>query len=503
MRNARKRLPAFFLACTMSIGLCPAAFAEDPGKNPENAAGPETTVADWKFEKDCTTGSIADATLIVQDQSGNGNDLKMQLYTNSQPTTDVNAADWENYLSFSDNSMTGDGSSMVFNGDDGNITEKSGADLITIDNAPINKEEFRDGYTLEFLYYFPEDWTTADRWMSLIARQGTSSSISEPEQGTMFTSISNCKEVQFNTAPADDNHTMSDSAWAVTMDQGGVWYHIAVISDGHEISTYINGCEAFRDYVSDDMTGMYADPNDGRFRIGSSWWKEGSQTLDKFLQGSLQEVRISNAPLEQTAWLIPDPTEYAGEFGSNESYQLKHKDNYNMVLLPDTQNTVEYCPEIMYKAIDELIDTADDLNVKAVIHMGDIVDDVSGPQYETARNAFYRIPEAGIKLLAQLGNHDGWGSDIMDAYNSFGGKSNAWTSRTNWYLHFSPNGDQYSSYMFVQAGSYNYLVVSVSALGGGNTSWNSDDETWLRDVLEKYPNCPTIVTTHNMQSCGL
>ena len=57
--------------------------------------------------------------------------------------------------------------------------------------------------------------------------------------------------------------------------------------------------------------------------------------------------------------------------------------------------------------------------------------------------------------------------------------------------------------MFVQAGSYNYLVVSVSALGGGNTSWNSDDETWLRDVLEKYPNCPTIVTTHNMQSCGL
>ena len=501
MKKTTKRLSAFLLACVMSIGLCPTSLAagDTQEENTESAGG--TTVADWKFEKNCTTGSIADATLNVLDASGNNNDLKMQLYTNSQPTTDVNAANWEDYLSFSENSMTGTGGSMVFNGDNGSVQSKTGADLITVETAPINRETFENGYTLEYLYYFPKDWTTADKWMSLMARQGSSSSISEPQQGTMFTSISNCKEVQFNTAPAADNHTMKDSAWSVTMDQGGVWYHIAVVSDGHEISTYINGCEAFRDYVSDDMKGMYADPADGRFRIGSSWWKEGSQTLDKFLQGSLQEVRISNAALQQNDWLISDPTKYAGNFGSNEPYKLKHSDNYNFVLLPDTQNTVEYRPDVMNTAIDELIDTADDLNVKAVVHLGDIVDDVTNEQYKNARDAFYRIPEAGIKLLAQLGNHDGWGNGIMNSYNGFSGKSSAWTSRTNWYLHFSPNGDKYSSYMFVQAGSYNYLIVSVSAIGG-RTQWNPDDEAWLREVLNKYPNCPTIVTTHNMQSCS-
>lgn len=501
MKKTTKRLSAFLLACVMSIGLCPTSLAagDTQEENTESAGG--TTVADWKFEKNCTTGSIADATLNVLDASGNNNDLKMQLYTNSQPTTDVNAANWEDYLSFSENSMTGTGGSMVFSGDNGSVQSKTGADLITVDTAPINKETFENGYTLEYLYYFPKDWTTADQWMSLMARQGSSSSISEPQQGTMFTSISNCKEVQFNTAPAADDHTMRDSAWSVTMDQGGVWYHIAVVSDGHEISTYINGCEAFRDYVSDDMKGMYADPDDGRFRIGSSWWKEGSQTLDKFLQGSLQEVRISNAALQQNDWLISDPTKYAGNFGSNEPYKLKHSDNYNFVLLPDTQNTVEYRPDVMNTAIDELIDTADDLNVKAVVHLGDIVDDVTNEQYKNARDAFYRIPEAGIKLLAQLGNHDGWGSGIMNSYNGFSGKSSAWTSRTNWYLHFSPNGDKYSSYMFVQAGSYNYLIVSVSAIGG-STKWNPADEAWLREVLNKYPNCPTIVTTHNMQSCS-
>ena len=180
----------------------------------------------------------------------------MQLYTESQPTTDVRAADWEDYLYFSDDSMTGQGGSLVFNGDNGSVSSKTGADFITVSGAPINSQ-------------------------------------------------------------------------------------------------------AFRDYVSEDMVGMYADPDDGRFRIGPSWWKEGSQTLDKFLQGSLQEVRISGAPLDQADWLIPAPTAYAGEFGSNEAYALKHPDNYNIVLLPDTQNTVEFCPEVMYTAIDQLIDTAD------------------------------------------------------------------------------------------------------------------------------------------------
>ena len=132
--------------------------------------------------------------------------------------------------------------------------------------------------------------------MSLMARQGKNGGNPEGEQGTMYTSISNCKEIQFITGNAAGNHAMSSAAWSVTMDEGGVWYHIAVVSDGHEISTYVNGCEAFRDYVSDSMVGMYADPADGRFRIGSSWWEEGAQTLDKFLQGSLQEVRISKTP---------------------------------------------------------------------------------------------------------------------------------------------------------------------------------------------------------------
>ena len=209
--------------------------------------------------------------------------------------------------------------------------------------------------------------------MSLIARQGSDGGNPEGEQGTMYASISNCKEIQFITGNAAGNHTMSSAACSVTMDQGGVWYHIAIVSDGHEIATYVNGCEAFRDYVSDEMVGMYADPADGRFRVGSSWWKDGGQTLDKFLQGSLQEIRISGEALDKDQWLVPTPEDYVGEFGSNEDYTLRNEDNYNIVLIPDTQNTVEFRPDVMNAAIDGLIDSADELNVAGVVHLGDVV----------------------------------------------------------------------------------------------------------------------------------
>lgn len=509
-----RRMVAVSLTATMLLSILPTTIAKglnlSDTSTTQKQVNSDYVAADWKFDKQSgvSSGSIAEGNLILKDQTNHGNDLKMQLYVNSQPTEDTKAANWENYLSFSDDSMTGQGGSMIFNGDNGTTDKNSrtGADFITVDNAPINDETFTNGYTLEFLYHFPKDWTASDEWMSLIARQGEGGGNSEGEQGTMYASISNCKEIQFITGNAAGNHSMENAAWSISMDEGGVWYHIAVISDGHTISTYVNGCEAFRDYVSDEMVGMYADPNDGRFRIGSSWWKEGTQTLDKFLQGGLQEVRISTQALDRGNWLVPNPEQYVGTFGSNKPYELRNKDNYNIVLLPDTQNTVEYRPNVMKKAIDELIDTSDDLNVAGVVGLGDVVDDyIDDVQYIHARDSFYSLPDAGIKFLIQMGNHDGSSDSDENAHNyhnSFSGEAPAWTRRTGWYLTQSPNSNGNSSYMFLRAGSYNYLVISLSCVGNDSTEWDSADEAWLKTVLNEYPNCPTIITTHDLQNCS-
>ena len=484
MKKILKRAGALLVAGVMALAAMPAMAVEEE----------INVTAHWKFGRDgVRSGSISAGDLVIADQSGNGNDLRMQTY---------GSGNWDNYLQFSDDSMTGEGGSMIFDGD---TASKTGATFITVDGAKINSEQFRGGYTMEFLYYFPEDWTLNDRWMCLIRRSGNAKNIDEAHQGTMYTAVSNCKEIQFVTSNADDSHWMGSAAWSVSMDEGGVWYHIAIVSDGERISTYVNGCEAFRDYVTPAMKGMYADPNDGHFHVGASW----ENGVKRFLQGGLQEVRITAQPLAKEDWLVPEPELYYGEYGSNREFQLKNPNNYTIALLPDTQNTVEFRPDVMRTAIDELIRTADDFNLAGVVHLGDVVDDNNvHQQYANARDIFYRMPENGVKFLVQMGNHDGWTANINNYYNSFSGKSTEFMSRADWYLTSSPNGDKNSSYMFLEEGSYKYLVISLSCTGSSsgkndNTGWLAEDEGWLRSVLSQYPDCPTIVTTHDLQNSSL
>ena len=127
-----KRIGSLALALLLAaqtLGTAPASAvdaAKEAGEQPR-------VVADWKFGREYTTGSIADGSLIIEDQSGNENDLKMQTY---------GQGNWEDYLSFSDDSMTGQGGSMVFDGD---TSSKTGADFITVDGAAIRSEERRVG----------------------------------------------------------------------------------------------------------------------------------------------------------------------------------------------------------------------------------------------------------------------------------------------------------------------------------------------------------------------
>ena len=101
-------------------------------------------IADWKFGPRFTEGSIADGSLVIKDQSGNGNDLQMQLYANGQLTKNVQQANWEDYVSFAEDCMTGDGGSMSFHGDRGATpkAEKAGIDFITAAQAAINRNQF-------------------------------------------------------------------------------------------------------------------------------------------------------------------------------------------------------------------------------------------------------------------------------------------------------------------------------------------------------------------------
>lgn len=494
-KNFFKNFVIFAIVISLLSSIIPfSVFAED------NSG----IVADWNFNENDSTGSISGGDLIIKDKSNNKNDLRMNLYS-SGPTDDKEREDWDEYLKFSSKSVNGNGS-IEFRGErSGNMR---GADFVTVDNAPINKEDFRDGYTIEVLYYLPKDWTVNDEWMGVLARQVDEpkdiKSMDEPELGSMSLAVSNCKEFQFLTANADDNHMMQSAAWAITMDKGGEWYHLAIVSDNEGIRTYVNGAESFRDYKSKDMVGMFADPRDGRFRVGSSYWKDGLKTLDKFLKGNIERIRIANRPLDRDEWIEKNPEKLAGDFGRNDEYVLRNENNYNFVFMPDTQNTVKFKTDVMNIGIDELIKDSDKLNVKGVMHLGDVVENYDDKkQFEDAYNIFSKLPKAGINTLMMPGNHDYYyhnedlNKSIGDYYykDTFGSDSEFASLNKN--VIYSPSGR--SSYMKVKAGSYEYLILSLSWF---DLSIDSTDYDWAENVLKENRQSPTIVTSHNIVDCS-
>ncbi|MDU4889223.1 MAG: LamG-like jellyroll fold domain-containing protein [Clostridium sp.] len=476
MKNVKKRL----LCAVLSAGVMLTNTLSVTNKAFADTKDGSQVIADWRFDSsNVKSGSISDKNLIIKDSSGNGNELRMNTYGEAE--------DYSKYLGFSDDTMYGaTNGSLVMTGDSEN---KIGADLITVDEAPINKEEFENGYTMEFIYKLPTNWTAADSWMGLLARQGNAKSMDEPEVGTMSVAVSNCKEIQFLTANKEDNHGMESAAWSVSMDKGGVWYHIAIVSDNNSIRTYVNGAEAFRNYVSNDMTGLYADPDDGRFRVGSSWWKEGDKTLDKFAKGSFQQIRISEGALDKSQWLISNPEQYVGEYGNNDPFSLKAENNYNMVFMPDTQNAIKFKPGVMDAAMDWLTENRHAANIISVTHLGDVVENGNNEEQWNTTKLFSKLPEAEMKLLMQPGNHD-W-PEYYDRY--FGADSEYGRLTSDYVVRTSPSGR--STYMVTDGGSYKYMTLAIDY-----HSFDSD-LPWVEEVLSN-TNMPTVITSHDLQNCS-
>lgn len=459
-----KKILIFMMTAVLLMGILPAyALASDGSP----------TVADWHFGKDgVKSGTLKKGDIIIADQSGNGNDLEL------------NGGNADKYLSFSDDAMYGGTrGSMVFNNEKRRILGR-GADFITVKDAPVNKNTFDNGYTIELIYRLPDDFAAEDSWMALMARKGKCQTPIEIKKCTMSIAVSNCKEVQFMTSPKADNHSM-DSTWSVTMDKGGLWYHIVIRSDGKTVSTFVNGCESFRDYESEEMAGMFADPEDGRFLVGG--YDNG--VFDHHGRGSLQQIRISDKALDRSDWLISDHENYLEKFGENIPFTSLSKSSYNVVFLPDIQNAVQYRLNVLNTAANWLNSNKELVNVSAIVSLGDSINDWNDQAQWGNALAFYKELEKGdYPILQQPGNHDYGEKYYLD---TFGPDSDFGRRRAESGTVYSPSG--YSSYIVFDGGSYKYFVISLSM-----AHLDSDTErAWFENALNEHKDYPTIVTSHS------
>ncbi|MCH5188423.1 MAG: metallophosphoesterase [Oscillospiraceae bacterium] len=483
-----KKVLSIILALALAIGAA-AAFAE--GETDVKAK----VYADWKFnEASVVEGtSIAGGNLQLKDASGNGNTLELNVYNGS-------AAD---LISFENESIIPGQGSMLFkseNSNDSSARAVRGVDFTTVSGAPINKETFDNGYTIEILYKMPDDWNNTDRWTSLLSRVGTSDKIDseysrDGVEASTLISVSNCKEIQF--IPLNSSNTYSPgSVWSIAMDKAENWYSIVITCDGNEIRSYVNGAASFRDYTRGNMKGLYADPKDGRFRIGARV-RDNTKPY-RFTRGYIQEIKISEGVLGREDWLVPNPEDYLGEYGNNEDFAETPEDRYNFVFLPDVQNTVEFMPDVLYKAMDWMVENQDYANISAVLGLGDNVNNfwVRENEWENVSKAMKILTDGGVKLLMMPGNHDTTnGSDTNEwYYHQYFGRDSQYLKDADYVTNDSPSG--FSSYMKAQAGSYTYLLLAVGMFSYGQ------DEAWIRRVLEENSSLPTILISHDLQNCS-
>ena len=474
--------------------------------------------ADWKFSEENSSGSLEDNTLVIEDSSGNGNDLEI--------VTSENGAKASDFLAFEDISMTGDAQSMKFNGfkeeDQEQLDALTGdereeyilndleyAYLRTADEAPINEETFMDGYTIELVFMMPVDYDASDAWMNILAREGSGANLGsgqwdyEGHHGTMQINISNCKEIQYMTQNGT-NTKFNSTLWGLSMDIA-----ITCDGDGSELKAYTNSGDSFRNYTGGGMDGMYAAADGGNFRVGAVIsnhlykWADSAEydLVTKLLRGNLQEIRISEGALTQEQWLL-NPKDHVGSFGNNEEYELKSENNYTFAFLPDTQNTIKFTPEVSDAATAWLIENQGEINLKGLSHVGDLVenwnDDV---QWQSAEQAFLPLAQAGIPITFVPGNHDFSGSNLTSYQKYFGADSayaQAMEGNGNEVYFEAVGGDsrQVGSYTFVEGGSYTYLFIQLMY------EPNDRELAWLDGILSKYPDNPAIITSHNIFSCS-
>jgi hypothetical protein len=93
---------------------------------------------------------------------------------------------------------------------------------------------------------------------------------------------------------------------------------------------------------------------------------------------------------------------------SNEEMVVLKAKDFCFIIVPDTQNMSTSHPEELHIMTQWIADQANEMNLKFVFHVGDLVNDGSQQeiQWENHRNAFDRIEAENIPTVYAIGNHD-------------------------------------------------------------------------------------------------
>ncbi|MFC5277854.1 dockerin type I domain-containing protein [Halorubrum rubrum] len=173
---------------------------------------------------------------------------------------------------------------------------------------------------------------------------------------------------------------------------------------------------------------------------------------------------------------------------------------WTVVALPDTQyftiNDRWY--RFAIDQIDWIVENADAENVAFVTHEGDVVDEGDEPTQWVWMDVALSALDGVVPYSTLPGNHDyaetGVRRSGLDDYAAHFGASRF--DGRDWFGGTGPGDEEANSYQLFSAGGYDFLHLALE--------WEPRDVTlqWAQGVLNRYPERPTLLTTHSYLTDG-
>ncbi len=168
---------------------------------------------------------------------------------------------------------------------------------------------------------------------------------------------------------------------------------------------------------------------------------------------------------------------------------------FSIIALPDTQRYAYYNPDLFFAQTKWIGNNRENLNIKFVVHLGDIVDENTDAEWKVADEAMGML-DGVVPYSVAPGNHDM--SEIKGKVIHNSSKYNAIFpplrfKGNSWYGGHKGVTNE-NNYCFFQAGAGSwgreYMVVSLE--------FGPSDQTlqWANDLLPRHPQKRVIVVTH-------
>ena len=166
-------------------------------------------------------------------------------------------------------------------------------------------------------------------------------------------------------------------------------------------------------------------------------------------------------------------------------------DNFTIIVLPDTQNYVRQgYQEIFTNQTQWIMNNKDTLNIKFVMHEGDIVYHWNnGTQWGYANTSMSILDDNDIPYSVVPGNHDheNYHTDGSTYYYNQYFPVSRFSSEPWWGGNYSQNDN---NYQLMTIGGDDYIFLSLDYCP------SNDEIVWANDTLTDHSDRKAILTTH-------